>query len=115
MPDPKLIEAMEEIKAVLKKHDVAGVVILGSQSHAEYLFEVSPSWSCATLDENGLLHVRAIASEFGSKEARNKAVDDTVGMFVTLNDATRFVTSQLDKLLVLLSKHMKINGKSTFE
>ncbi len=47
MPDPKLLAAMEEIKVVLHKHDIAAVVILSSQTHVEYLHEISPSWSCA--------------------------------------------------------------------
>lgn len=37
MPDAKLKEAMEEIKAVLTKHDIAAIVLLQSQTHSEFL------------------------------------------------------------------------------
>jgi len=51
--DPKLKEAMAEIKVILKKHDIAGAVSLVSETHSEYLYDF-PSWSGIKLTGDGL-------------------------------------------------------------
>lgn len=43
--DPKLREAMEEIKPILKKYDCMATVILASPSNSEFLFQPTASWS----------------------------------------------------------------------
>lgn len=82
--DPKLKAAMEEIKAVLTKYDIAAVAILQSKTHGEWLNEITPSWSCAKMerDEKGRQGIRfkATLQEYGSKEARNEAIRLTAGM-----------------------------------
>lgn len=83
MPDPKLVNAAEEIKAILKKFDIAGNIVLASQSHTEYVRFVSPSWSCAKLEYvNGQtqLRIRSKLVEFPSKAAQKKCLEDSVGM-----------------------------------
>lgn len=62
--DPKLKVAMEEIKAVLKKHDIAGVVVLHNNDgpghgHGEYAMVLDPSYSCASLNE-GMVRLKEL-------------------------------------------------------
>lgn len=49
---PKLKIAMDEIKQVLKKHDIAGFVVLHTPGFTEYLNRVDPSYSSTFMDEN---------------------------------------------------------------
>jgi hypothetical protein len=51
---PKLKKAMEEIKAVLNKHDIAASVILHTPGFTEYLNHVDTSYSCVTIEGNKL-------------------------------------------------------------
>lgn len=44
--DPKLKEAMAEMKAVMMKHDIAGAIILVSRTDSEHQIHF-PTWSAA--------------------------------------------------------------------
>lgn len=50
--DPKLKKAMEEMKAILKKYDIAAVIILHRPGFSEFLNEITPSYSCAHFHGN---------------------------------------------------------------
>jgi hypothetical protein len=69
---PKLKKAMEEIKAILKKHDIAGCIILHTPGFSEYLNHIETSYSVAW-HENGGIRVK-------SKGRDNKHLTDTVNM-----------------------------------
>jgi hypothetical protein len=51
---PKLKNAMEEIKAVLKKHDIGASVILHTPGFTEYLNHIDTSYSCLTFEGDQL-------------------------------------------------------------
>lgn len=68
---PKLKKAMEEIKAILKKHDIAGSVILHTPGFSEYLNHIEPSYSLMWF-ENGRCRIKA--------KKDNKHLADTVNM-----------------------------------
>lgn len=91
MPDPKLKLAMEEIKLVLAKYDIAGAVVLASQTHMEYLNAISPSWSCCWFEPQPgggmLLRVRSKRADYPSRAAQKKSIEDTVGLLMGFADA----------------------------
>jgi hypothetical protein len=81
---PKLKKAAEEIKAILKKHDIGAYVLLHTPGFSEYINEISPSYSCARFDNSlegaGLTGVRfkAKASELpGGAAEREQKIADT--------------------------------------
>jgi hypothetical protein len=90
MADPKLKIAVAEIEAILKKHDIAGIVMLQSPTHLEYLMEVAPSWSCCWFEDYGeagkLLRFRAKRADFPSKAAHDKVLKESVGMVMGFID-----------------------------
>lgn len=51
---PKLKNAMEEIKAILKKHDIGASVILHTPGFTEYLNHVDTSYSCLTFEGDNI-------------------------------------------------------------
>jgi len=78
---PKLKKAAEEIKSILKKYDIAAHAVLHTPGFGEYLIEISPSYSCAKVQENGI-RVRAKKSDFdGNTALRDKRIADTTNMF----------------------------------
>ena len=82
---PKLKKAAEEIKAILKKHDIAGNVILHTPGFSEYLLEITPSYSAAWL-ENGIVRFRARAQDYnGNTMIRDQKIKDTLNMLNLLS------------------------------
>lgn len=76
--------AAEEIKAVLKKYDLAAMVTLQSPHKMEFVREIAPSWSCAFFEETPEgcgIRVRAKSTDFPSKEQQKECVEQTIGMF----------------------------------
>lgn len=108
MPDPKLKTAAEEIKAVLKKHDIGAVVVLGSQSHTEFLIEIAPTWSCAWMEGN-FLRIRSQRSEYPSLEAQKKKLEDTVGLVMGFIDASRRNIESLEAVVALIGQKMDVS------
>lgn len=115
MPDPQLKTAMEEIKAVLRKYDIAGIVFLGSQSHSEFLLGINPSWSCAKFEAENELRIRAKREDFPSLEAQKKCLTDTVGMLAGFRDLAENAQENLGNVLAMLGKHIEISHRSTLE
>ena len=70
---PKLKKAMEEIKAIAKRYDIAAFVVLNDgDGFSEYLNAVSPSYSCAFLME-GSIRFRLKSAEVGKENAKKMA------------------------------------------
>jgi hypothetical protein len=111
MPDPKLKTAMEEIKAVLKKHDIAAVVVLASMTHLEFLRQYQASWNGLKLEqlpEGVELRVRALREDFPSKEAHEECVALSVGTILGFRDALVNEINALGMVAELLAKHIQI-------
>lgn len=59
--------ARTEIEAVLKKHDLAGVVVLHTPGMSEFFYDIRPSYSCLWIDEKvGMLRMKSLASDYGN-------------------------------------------------
>lgn len=84
---PKLKIAMDEIKNILKKHDVAGFVIIHTPGFSEYLNHISPSYSCAKIEATQL-RFKLKASEVGGAEKARQIANDTFNMMTHLSDIT---------------------------
>lgn len=77
---PKLKTAMEEIKAILKKHDIAGIVCLHTPGFQEYLNKLDPSYSALTLQEDRFQIKGHSKHYFGNKELRDQKLAETRNM-----------------------------------
>jgi hypothetical protein len=115
----EILPVLEEISAVLKKHDMTGLVIVGNRSHVDWRIEIEASWSCAWLerqpDSSLLLRVRSKRGDYPTQAAQNESLDRTVGTFVSFSDALVRLNENVEQVLVMLSKYMTIEGKSTTE
>jgi hypothetical protein len=84
MPNPQLKLAAEEIKEVLRKYDIAGLVTLQVPGELACVRELSPSWSCATIvddPQHGAgIQLRAMLEDFTDEEAQEKRIGDTLAM-----------------------------------
>src|ERR1700752_106117 len=85
MPDPKLKAAMEEIKVILKKHDIGAVVLLSSPDEMEYLAQLDPTWSCIRFDGEQI-RIRCLLQDYPAKDVQKKTLEDSVGMLAGFCD-----------------------------
>lgn len=117
--NPEILPVLDEISAVLKKHDMMGLVIVGNETHCDWRMEVTASWSCARVeseDEKGLaIRIRAKRADYATPEAQKRCVEATVGAFVTFGHTMEKLNEQLDTLLIAISKQVDFLGKSTDE
>lgn len=88
---------MSEIKDILKKNDLAGVVVLHTEGgFSEFLAEVQPSYSVATILPNNRLHFKAKLEDFdGNERFMHHKLRETSGMLKHLSDVSHHLASQL--------------------
>lgn len=97
--DPKLKMASDDIKKILEKYDVAGVVILHTPTHTEFLMKVDTTYSLAWLDSQRKFKVkepeaptsllaRTDAEEEAWQKQRAEAIFKTLNMMVNLQIVT---------------------------
>lgn len=86
---PKLKKAMEEIKEVLVKYDIAASITLHTPGHAEYLNHLRPSYSCADIDTaTGQFTLKAKKIHFKSEAERMEKLTATSNMLLLLSTST---------------------------
>lgn len=113
MSDPKLVAAMEQIKAILKGADVMGLVILGRGEEAEYLVRIAepdgPSWSCLQWEMEGerLKGIRLKAKGRRDHAERFK-INWTVKFLFTARDVLALMYDTINNLCTLVEENMHV-------
>ena len=100
---------MAEIEVILKKYDCGAIVTLASPGYTEFLYEISPSWSCAWFErlpgKDGLwIRVRAELADYPSKGAQRKAITDTVSMFLAFAKRAEADHELMTRLVAMIGK-----------
>ena len=88
--NPKLQAVAAEIETVLRRHDVTGLVLLGSPTHTDFLISPDASWTCAFTEntpEGKRLRLRSKRENYSSREEQRKVAAATVGVFLGWVDA----------------------------
>lgn len=84
---PKLKMAAAEIKAVLEKYDVAGVVqmfVPGTPGFNEYAMHLSPSWSCIEITDTGKLKINPPLMDPKTDKEAARRIKNTVNMVANM-------------------------------
>lgn len=103
MPDPKLQTAMEEIKTILKKYDIAANVLLASPTHMEFLREFKTSWSMIYVKPGGI-RIRCTRKDFPDAATFKRATEITIGTIAGFADACRNEADQMIRILQAIGK-----------
>lgn len=114
--DPKLKEAAEEIKIILKKYDAQAAMLLVSPSHCEYLYFLDSSWSTARFEpatdkhhpNECYLRFRSKKEDFKNKEDQHFATEATMHGITSMLQFGRMTSDNMQKILEVLKQHMKI-------
>lgn len=96
-------------------HDVAGLIILSSETHSEFALYLTPSWSCLKM-EGALLRIRCKAEDYPSKEIQQETLRLSVSLIAGIMDVARHEASVLEEVLRSLGKAgVEIKNISFFE
>ncbi len=111
--DPKLKEALEEIKPILRKYDCMAVMVLVSPTHSEFLNHIDASWSVMTFEHRADggevgIRFRTKREDWPSKEAQNKATEASTHALTTFIEWSRITNGAFRSVIQQLGKHMKI-------
>ncbi|WP_293916570.1 MULTISPECIES: hypothetical protein [unclassified Sphingobacterium] len=81
---PKLKKAMQEIRDILSREDIAGFVVIHEPGFSEYLLKIDPTYSTAKI-RDGKIELKAKLEHFENSIERNRKVADTINMFHCIN------------------------------
>ena len=82
----KLKTAAEEIKEILRKHDIAGSFALHAPGHGEFINHFNTSYSCVYHYEDDKVRLYAKREDFASDEEMEAKLRDTSNMLRVLLD-----------------------------
>ena len=94
-PQLKLKVVAEEIKEILKKHDVAGSVSLHLPGHGEYFFHLHTSYSCVYRYQEDQVRFYSKRQDFKTLEEQKIKSENTSNMLMILTQCTATTFSQL--------------------
>lgn len=111
---PKLKMAMEEIKAVAKKYDIAAAVVLSDGTgFSEFLNKVEASWSAAFVQhtpKGEAIRFRVKTAEVGKEKAK-KLANDTYRMIEHFADVLGRNSLVYFQLLDMLKDYLEVVKK----
>lgn len=82
----KLKVVAEEIKEILRKHDVAGAVALHTPGYGEHFLHFNPSYSCAYMINDDEVRFYCKKSDYKTLEEHQQKIADTSNMLKLLLD-----------------------------
>lgn len=106
----KLRKVAAEINQILKDNDVAGVVQLFEPGHNEYTLNISPSFSCVSLNENKQLKITPPIEHPEHPEIHKRKIADTVNMLANLRLYTGKLSLILTQSEIQVRTHFGIAG-----
>lgn len=99
--------AAEEIKAIVRKYDLAAMIVLQGPKAVEYVREISPSWSCAKFEQHPDgsygIRVKALRASYPSLEAHIACVAATTGMFIGFEHQAQKDAEDMAKVIKMLA------------
>ncbi len=101
---------MEEIKAIIAKYDVGGYVYLGSQTHGEYFYSITPSWSLVTTEsvpgEPQASMVRFKTTDLPKTPESERKIAVSIGLIAGIEEASGDTFLRMRRLTGALSQHI---------
>lgn len=87
-PETKLKVAAEEIKEILRKHDIAASIALHTPGHGEYFVHLNPWYSCAYIYNDNEVRFHSKSSDYKSPGDQLVKQKFTSNMLKILADTT---------------------------
>lgn len=110
MPDSRIKPAMDEIKAVLEKHELCGVIFVASATHTEFLYRLDAPWTCMKHEGSEGIRFRALLAEYPSKDAQKKAIEVSTGVIMGFSTVCTNTAAVFDQLALALGQKFEITN-----
>ena len=81
---PKLKNAMEEIKQILNKHDIAGLIVLHEPGYGEHYIKINPSYSALEFKNREGIIMKGRQRYNSNKIKHNKAIENSLSLLKVL-------------------------------
>lgn len=95
---PKLRKAMEEIKDVLKKHDIAGFIAIHTPGHVEYSHNLMPSYSACNIDNTtGIVVIKGKLEHYLGDKNNRTWIEDVFSKFRNRKKKGEFFVSNANE------------------
>lgn len=102
--DPKLKKAMDEILAVLNKHDINGSIILHSPGFGEHFMKIDASYSCAKIIQTP----QGKAVKIEAKAHEIERIENTVNSIMVMADLLKMHMNVCHGTMEALAKRLEI-------
>lgn len=109
--DPKLKMAAHEIREILKKYDIGGFAILHVPGHLENVVNISPSFSCAGLNDVNQLQIHPPMVDPENEAPAKKKIADTVNLLFNLKTQAMKFGMILNMAEQTVRKHFNLQPK----
>ena len=107
--DKKLKVAAEEIKDILRKHNIAGSINLHTPGYGESFLHFNTDYSCAYRYEENMLHFYAQRKDYKTIEEWEDKIKNTSNMLAILSETTSRSFLNLNHFSGVLDR--KVNAK----
>jgi hypothetical protein len=105
-PQTKLKIAMEEMKDICKKYDIAAAIVLHTPpGNGEYALVLNPSYSCAYATEDNSVNFYSKSKDYASKEEQHLHQENTANMLKILTETSyvnfkslKYLSDAVDKI-----------------
>jgi len=112
----KIKVATEEIKEILRKHDLAGAIGIHTPGQAYMFLHFNTSYSCAYIYDEKHMRIYSKSSDYATEEEHFQKVKSTSNMFKMLLDASSLLVVALQKYSSTLDGIVHAtHGKGTFK
>lgn len=101
----------DELRAVLKKHDLAGACFFCDRDAGHYIYEFSPSWSCITMAADGEVRIRALRAEFESQEEQVRVITESTNILFFLQHVAERLVQDCTNLLLKISGKISLSSR----
>jgi hypothetical protein len=109
-PDQQRLKlARAKIEAILKEHDLGGVVVLHTPGMTEFFYDITPSYSCAWIDEAGSqLRVKSKLADYGGdKDAQLRDQAATTNMVHAFASDLRSAAGMFGSIAPFLDRKLR--------
>jgi hypothetical protein len=106
--DQTLKQAVEEIRAICKHHNIGAALSLVSPTHSEWAY-IIPPWCRVQMFPTGEVRIRIKESEFSSRDAAYEAATLTAHYLLQLRDLGYKTYREMEMLAERLAKYLEID------
>jgi hypothetical protein len=103
-PTVKLKIVAEEIKEVLRRHDVAAALALHTPGHGEFVLHLNPSYSCVFMYEDDAIRINSKLENYASPEEQLQHQTNSSNMLRVLMELSAVNFQSLEGLSSMLDK-----------